>query len=266
MFVPVAWETQCVTFVIVVGEAQCVVLVIADEYLMFVLVAWVTHCATFVVSADGPVLTHTLLSSPVTHLMCYCSFVVVGSFEKVPSQQLTQCVKCCGPLTQYCIKCNIYLGQPLNPPPLLPLGNTSLRASQGSLPDGVSVMASQDDSFQRASVVASQDSSSDRASVRASQANSSDGISLMAFQDNSSLRACLMASQDNSMSHGGSPVASHGNSVVEKPIIVNIANTQTERSQPHQVISVQVLEVFYLFLLFCLFASFFIIVCDGVEW
>ena len=68
------------------------------------------------------------------------------------------------------------------------------------------------------------------------------------------------------MSHGGSPVASHGNSVVEKPIIVNIANTQTERSQPHQVISVQVLEVFYLFLLFCLFASFFIIVCDGVEW
>ena len=30
MFVPVAWETQCVTFVIVVGEAQCVVLVIAD--------------------------------------------------------------------------------------------------------------------------------------------------------------------------------------------------------------------------------------------
>ena len=41
MFVPVAWETQCVTFVIVVGEAQCVVVVIADEYLMFVLVAWV---------------------------------------------------------------------------------------------------------------------------------------------------------------------------------------------------------------------------------
>ena len=26
MFVPVAWETQCVTFVIVVGDAQCIVI------------------------------------------------------------------------------------------------------------------------------------------------------------------------------------------------------------------------------------------------
>lgn len=119
----------------------------------------------------------------------------MGSYEKLQCPQLTECVKCCGPLTQYCIKCNIYVGQPLTPPPSLPADSASLRASWDSQHDGASLVASQDDSSDRASW--------DNLSNRVSQYNS----------------------------------------VAGKTVPVNTADSQTDQSQLHQVISVQVEEV-----------------------
>ena len=110
----------------------------------------------------------------------------MGSYETLQCPQLTECVKCCGPLTQYCIKCNIYVGQPLTPPPSLPVDSASLKASWDSQPDRASLVASQDDSLDR-------------------------------------------ASQDNL--------------VAGKTVPVNTAEAQTDQSQLHQVISVQVEEV-----------------------
>ncbi|KAL8591879.1 hypothetical protein ACOMHN_044375 [Nucella lapillus] len=44
-------------------------------------------------------------------------------FEKTSNLQLTQCVKCGGPVVQYCVPCNIYMTQPTTPPlPLTLLG------------------------------------------------------------------------------------------------------------------------------------------------
>ena len=110
----------------------------------------------------------------------------MGSYETLQCPQLTECVKCCGPLTQYCIKCNIYVGQPLTPPPSLPVDSASLKASWDSQPDRASLVASHDDSLDR-------------------------------------------ASQDNL--------------VAGKTVPVNTAEAQTDQSQLHQVISVQVEEV-----------------------
>ena len=34
------------------------------------------------------------------------------SYEKTADLQLTQCVKCDGPVVQYCVPCNIYMTHP----------------------------------------------------------------------------------------------------------------------------------------------------------
>ena len=135
----------------------------------------------------------------------------MGSYETLQCPQLTECVKCCGPLTQYCIKCNIYVGQPLTPPPSLPADSASIRASWDSQPDRASLVASQDDSLDRAS------------------------------WDNLSNRASHGTSQDNL--------------VAGKTVPVNTADAQTDQSQLHQVISVQVEEVVSL----QLFTTFFLV-------
>ncbi|XP_076438848.1 uncharacterized protein LOC143277824 [Babylonia areolata] len=51
---------------------------------------------------------------------CDVAVYLLHHYEKTSDLQLTQCVKCSGPVVQYCVPCNIYMTQPTTPPPSLP--------------------------------------------------------------------------------------------------------------------------------------------------
>ncbi|KAL8606674.1 hypothetical protein ACOMHN_055349 [Nucella lapillus] len=81
-----------------------------------VLSAMVTHkqesLQYLTVDSDTYIHWRTLARSLELATDCEVASFLLQHYEKTSAIPLTQCVKCCGPLVQYCVPCNIYMSQP----------------------------------------------------------------------------------------------------------------------------------------------------------